>query len=504
MKDWINLGKLTTADTRLDRVALIDCFDPNAPKTYTRRQLEDLVDACARGLMRQGLQRGDHVGILSANRGEFIVAYLAVMRAGMVAVPINYKLTPEAVRFILEDCRAKVCFVDRERADHIPQGVPAISFDGEEWLRFLDHGPFEVVVPAADECAMILYTSGSTGRPKGVQLSHSGQIWTLKARFNFRDSYADERFIVAAPLFHMNALTSCKFALCADASMVLMPRFEAKAFIRNISALDVTWVTSVPTMMALVVRETEALASVDTDKVRYIRMGSAPATEQLYTAVQKAFPKASLAGGYGATETGPIVFGPLPGKPLPGNGGLGWPLPDVRVKLVSPESMEVDEGELWVWTPANMLGYLNMPEKTAEVLTPDGWYKTSDVFRRDAAGCYHFVGRVDDMFVCGGENIYPSEVEHIIERIPEVMQACVVPVPDELKGHKPVAFVALRPGAQLTQAQLKEFVLANAPAYQHPRHVHFVDTFPLTATNKVDRKELERRALAAFSKGSAS
>lgn len=481
-------------------MALIDCFDPVDSKIYTRGQLEDLADACARGLVRQGLGRGDHVAILSANRAEFIIAYLAIMRAGMVAVPLNYKLPPGVVRFILQDCRAKACFVDAERSGHLSSDVRSLALDGDAWTDFLEHGPFEPVTPTANECAMILYTSGSTGRPKGVQLSHAGQTWTLTARFDFRSSYAEERFIIAAPLFHMNALTSCKFALCANATMVLMPQFDTKAFIRNIGAFDVTWVTSVPTMMALVVRDTEALAQIDTTKVRYIRMGSAPATDQLFSAVQEAFPNAAVAGGYGATETGPIVFGPLPGKPLPGDGGLGWPLPGVQVRLVSPEGREVDEGELWVWTPANMLGYLNMPEKTAEVLTPDGWYKTRDVFRRDANGCYYFVGRVDDMFVCGGENIYPSEVEHVIEQIPDVMQACVVPIPDEVKGQKPVAFVVLRPGAGTSEEAIKSFVVANAPVYQHPRRVYFLDSFSLTATNKVDRHALQQRAMAAEGK----
>src|SRR5690606_20387589 len=111
------------------------------------------------------------------------------------------------------------------------------------------------------------------------------------------------------------------------------------------------------------------------------------------------------------------------------------------------------EGELWMRTPANMLGYLNLPEKTAQVLTPDGWYKSGDVFRRDATGCYFFVGRVDDMFNCGGENIYPGEVEQVIARLAQVMQTCVVPVKDELKGHKPVAFVVLHPGSRLTEQE---------------------------------------------------
>jgi len=150
---------------------------------------------------------------------------------------------------------------------------------------------------------------------------------------------------------------------------------------------------------------------------------------------------------------------------------------------------------LWIRTPANMTGYLNLPDKTREVLTPDGWYISGDVFRRDAAGAYHFVGRSDDMFVCGGENIYPGEVEHMLEAHPDIVQACVVAVPDEIKGAKPFAFVVVRPGASLTEDDVKRYALENAPAYQHPRQVVFMPTLPLAGTNKVDRKVLAEIAL---------
>ncbi|WP_454688759.1 class I adenylate-forming enzyme family protein [Achromobacter aloeverae] len=494
----VNLGKLTDAAKPADEIAIIDCVDAASPRIYTHGEIDRQADACARGLLRKGLSRGARIALMSLNRAEYVIAYLGIMRAGMVAVPVNYKVSADTLALILDDCEARLVFVDAARQALLPPGTAAQRLDDESaWREFLDEGPFDTVVPAADECAMILYTSGSTGRPKGVQLSHEGQLWTLRSRLATRATFRGERFIVAAPLFHMNALASVKFALAGHASIVLLPQFDTLRFIDAIGRHGVTWVTSVPTMMAMVVKEKEALSRIDTRKVHYVRMGSAAASASLYEAVRQAFPNASLAGGYGTTEAGPIVFGPTQGRPLPPGGGLGWPLPGVEVRLVDAQGRDVapdDEGELWMRTPANMLGYLNLPEKTAQVLTPDRWYKSGDVFRRDASGCYYFVGRVDDMFNCGGENIYPGEVEHVISRIPEVMQTCVVPVRDEMKGQKPVAFVVRHPGKDLSERQVKDFVLANAPAYQHPRRVYFVDALPLAPTNKVDRKALMAQA----------
>lgn len=489
-----NLGKLIDCAKNPDAVALIDCFDRQQPRYFSHGELDRLSDACARGLVAQGLKPGDAIALLGVNRAEYLVAYFAIMRAGMIAVPINHKLAAETISVVLEDCSARFVFVDGDRKPLVPADLPTVLMDGPEWDRLLDFGPFETIVPAPDACAMILYTSGSTGVPKGVQLSHEGQLWAVDTRVSARPSFEDECLIVAAPLFHMNALISCKFALAAHARLVLLPQFDALQFIEAIGKFAVTWVTSVPTMMAMVVRHGTELAATETSQVRYVRMGSAPATRQLYDAVHAAFPNANVAGGYGTTEAGPIVFGPVGGAALPEGGGLGWPLKGVEVRLVDSQGNDADEGELWMRTPANMLGYLNLPEKTRQVLTQDRWYKSGDVFRKDTAGCYYFVGRVDDMFNCGGENIYPGEVEKVIERIPEVMQACVVPVNDEIKGQKPVAFVVLRAGLTISDKNVKDFVLSHAPAYQHPRQVYFMDALPLAATNKIDRKLLAELA----------
>jgi acyl-CoA synthetase (AMP-forming)/AMP-acid ligase II len=174
---------------------------------------------------------------------------------------------------------------------------------------------------------------------------------------------------------------------------------------------------------------------------------------------------------------------------------IGWPVQGVELRLVDAEGRDADEGVLWQRTPSMMAGYLNLPEKTRQVLTPEGWYLSGDIFRRDADGAYYFIGRADDMFVCGGENIYPGEVESLLERHAEIEQACVVPVPDDIKGEKPVAFVVRTAGSTLGEDAVKQHALAHGPAYLHPRQVHFLEVLPLAGPNKVDRKGLRQRAL---------
>lgn len=491
-----NLGDLIDRSRDLAKTALIDCADWENPKQYSYAELDALIRACARGLVRQGLRRGDSVAIAAKNCAPFLALYFAIMRAGMVAVPVNHKFPRDTIAFVLQDSGCRLAFCDAERRSSLPADFPMIDFDdGAAWSRFLDPGPFEPVIPADDEPAMVLYTSGSTGRPKGVLLSHAGHLWAVRARLR-SGNHENERLIVAAPLFHMNGLGTAKFVFAAHASLVLLPQFEARNYLRAIQRYRVTWLTSVPTMLAMILNEREVLAETDLSHVKYVRMGSAPTTDKLLEKLRRTFPSSVISNVYGTTEAGPVMFGPHPdGRPKP-DLALGWPLPGVEVRIVDAEGRDADEGVLWIRTPANMIRYLNLPEKTREVMTPDGWYISGDLFRRDASGAYYCIGRADDMFVCGGENIFPGEVEQMLERHPDILQACVVPVADEIKGQKPVAFVVRRDAALLSEDEVKRYALANAPAYQHPRRVFFVDQMPLAGTNKIDRKLLLERAAA--------
>jgi long-chain acyl-CoA synthetase len=192
---------------------------------------------------------------------------------------------------------------------------------------------------------------------------------------------------------------------------------------------------------------------------------------------------------YGTTESGPVTFAPHPdGRPNPPF-MLGTAHPKVQLRLRDTAGDESHEGVLEIRSPALLTRYHNRPELAAP-FTPDGYYVTGDVFRRDDDGFYAFIGRRDDMFVSGGENIYPGDVEAILERHPAVAQASVVPVEDDIKGQKPVAYVVLRSGKTATEAELKAFALEHMAAFQHPRRVWFVDALPLASTQKIDRKAL--------------
>ena len=486
MTSFTNLGDLIRRDRDLGKIAVIDLGGEFA-RELSYGELDAMANGIARALFRRGLARGDRVAILSANRAEYLAAYYGIMRAGLVAVPVSFKFPRSTVHFILRDADAKLVFCDRSRAEDCPPDIPAVHF-GEDrnrgFGRVLDGSAFDAVVPRAREPAMFLYTSGSTGMPKGVVLSHQSHIWVVETRLT--DDLARRRYLIAAPLYHMNALALAKLACAAHATIVLLPQFTAPAYIEAIGRYRCTWLTAVPPMIAMMLREKELLARTDLSSVEFIRMGSAPVSQSLMKAIRRALPHVSVTNAYGTTEAGPVVFGAHPaGRPQP-DMSVGYPHQRVELRLVDGDDGNAHQGVLEMKCPALMNGYHNRPD-VQPPFTADGFYITGDVFRRDADGFHYFVGRSDDMFVSGGENIYPSDVERMLERHPDVAQAAVVPIDDDVKGKKPVAFVVSKPGRNPSADEIKRFALANAPAYAHPRFVWFVDELPLAATNKIDR-----------------
>ena len=479
--------------------ALIDLGGETGPRSFSFRAIDELSDRVAGGLAARRLERCARIAILSANRAEVLATFLGTLRAGLVAVPVNTKLPRETVDLILRDADARLVIADRTHLPLCPRDIPRLVFGeaGETGFdRLLAAGAGATERPAPHQPAMFLYTSGSTGRPKGVVLSHESHLWVIDVRVRAKAG-PDQRALVAAPLYHMNALAMCQASLAMHDTVILLPSFSAAGYIDAIERHRATLLTSVPTMMAMVLHEEKRLRATDLTSVTALRMGSAPVSPALAQGLRAVFPQAAISNGYGTTEAGPIVFAPHPR-------GLSTPLlsvgcahPEVELRLSGGSGGTVDEGVLEMRCPALMNGYHKLPEATKKAMTGDGYYVTGDVFRRDEDGFFFFVGRVDDMFVCGGENIYPGEVEKMLERHPAIHQACVVPIADELKWQKPVAFVVLRPGAELDERQVKDFALAHAPAYQHPRRVWFLDALPLAGTNKIDRRALIERAAAA-------
>ena len=493
-----NLGALI--DRTVDLPAIIGVRGDEPPTVMSYAALDVMADAFARGLLRAGVGRGDRIAILSANRPDYVAILLGAMRAGVVPTPLNFKFPAATIAHVLADCGAGLVVCDGPRRTQLPPNLDVqvadldadLDADETESLsNWLDPGPFETIVPRPDEAALCLYTSGSTGRPKGVLLSHASHLWVARTRLADSRLHRD-RMLIAAPLYHMNALANALLAFASGSTAVLMPQFEAKTYIESIGRHHCSWITAVPPMIAMMLREKDALRTADLSSVRTVRMGSAPVNDALAAQIRVLLPNARVINAYGTTEGGPVVFSQTTGTPLP-SGSLGTPHPRVAVRLVGLQAPE--SGVLQMKSPAIMLGYLNRPEAQSPI-TADGYYDTGDVFRRDDKDFYYFIGRTDDMFVSGGENIFPGEVEAILETHPDVLQACVVPVDDSIKGTKPVAFVVRRPGATTDEASLKQYVLANAPAYQHPRRVWFLDRMLLASTNKVDRNALRQKAEA--------
>jgi long-chain acyl-CoA synthetase len=527
-----NLGDLIPRERDLQKVALIDLGGGQSPRQFTFAAIDEMANGVARALSKRGLLRGDRVALLSANRAEYLAAYYGIMRAGFVAVPVNFKFPRETIHFIIGDAGAKLVFCDAAREADCPPDLPVVCFDSSlraqrsnpeaahseqtapgllrrfaprndaiAFDAFLDPGPFKTVMPGQDEPAMFLYTSGSTGTPKGVVLSHQSHIWVVQTRL--APGLDRHRYLIAAPLYHMNALALAKLACAAYATIVLLPQFTAPAYIEAIERYRCTWLTAVPPMIAMMLRERALLDHTDLSSVAFVRMGSAPVSAALMAALHEALPQAAVTNAYGTTEAGPVVFGPHPkGLPQP-ELSVGYPHPQVALRLVEGDNQNAEQGVLEMKCPALMLGYHNRPDVPPPI-TSDGFYITGDVFRRDADGFHYFVGRTDDMFVSGGENIYPADVERMLERHPDIAQAAVVPIDDDIKGQKPVAFVIKKPGRTLDEEKVKKFALAHAPAYQHPRFVWFVEELPLASTNKLDRAALQRMATDYVSRAQRS
>jgi long-chain acyl-CoA synthetase len=478
-----NLGQLICRHHDLSKIAIIDLGGKGQAREISYAVLDAMANGVARAIELRGLERGDRIAILSHNCAEYLAAYFGIMRAGLVAVPVNFRLPPKMIDFVLRDAAAKLVFCDSERRSVCPPGVPIVCFGDlgvGGFNQFSNSGGFTEIVPTASEPAMFLYTSGSSGDPKGVALSHHSHIWVVETRL-CRQDLSRHRYLIAAPLYHMNALALANLAIAGCSTIVLLPSFTARRYIEAIGRYLCTWLTAVPPMIAMMLRESDLLTATDLSSVEFVRMGLAPVSQSLMSSLKRTLPLAAVTNAYGTTEAGPVVFGPHPdGLPVPDT-SVGFPHPKVQLRLVAGDDRNAKQGVLEMKCPAIMLGYHNRPDVPSPI-TSDGFYITGDVFRCDENGFHYFVGRTDDMFNSSGESIYPGQIERMLEMHADVSQAAVVPIHDEIKGQKPVAFIVPKAGCHPSEDEIKQFALANGPAYQRPRFVWFVERLPLAST----------------------
>src|ERR671930_485090 len=451
-----------------DKVAIIDLFGgKERPATY--RQLDERMDRVASMLARLGVAPGERVAMVIGNRTEFIEFFFGSMRAGAIPLPLNIRLAASTLEQIVAEAACTLAVVDpssHRDALAIAERSPLrliLDQRGEGFLPFEEEmakpaAPVDPPAIADDAQAFQPYTSGSTGRPKGAIMTHHGMLWYVAYNQRYWPAAESDRGLVALPLFHKNALRgTVKPMLYAGGSFVLMPAYEPRAYL-------------------------DALAKY---KCTYSRGVAAVFTPELMDAVERALPHVKVWESYGLTEGGSPVRPPIDGRAVP-RGSPGVATPEIELRLIDADGNDAEEGELLIRCPYVCRGYYNEPEITRAKLT-DGWLHTGDIFCKDKDGFYYFRSRVDDMFSCGGENVYPKEVENLLFGHPDVVNAVVTPVPHQVKGLAPAAMVMVREGSGLTADKLRQYCLDKGPAYSHPRYIDIVPALPLNGAGKVDR-----------------
>lgn len=464
-------------------------------------QLDERVRRVASMLRGLGVGQGDKVAMLMSNDYRFAETLLGILRVGAVAVPINIKLGPDTLQYIAEHSESRVLLATtdlHEKAQALADAASTLEhfilLDDAYEARLRNASPdFATVDVSLDDVAMLMYTSGSTGRPKGCLLSHRSKWFTARSAVRVFMHDEHDKALVIGPLYHANALWSSLLPmLLVGGGLAILPGFDAVPVIVAIDRFRPTYMSGTPSMYSLLLAQREALAKYDVKSIEVLFCGSAPVPEELMHAIKRTF-ECEVCETYGLTEAGANVMTPRWGiKKL---GSTGLPVPGVTVRIMSlddpnRECAPYEIGELWTQGPANALGYYKQPDVTRERITEDNWLRTGDLMMADEQGYIYFRGRKDDMINCGGENVYPKEIETILLTHPAVADVVVVATHHAVKGQAPVAWVVLHNGAQASEAELKQHFLANGPAYAHPRRVFFVDALPVNGTNKVDRKFL--------------
>lgn len=465
--------------------------------------------------LRTRVDPGGVVAICMGNRIEAVESYLAVTRAGAVGAFLNPGASVRELEFMLSDSDARVLILDGEQRDRIRSaldGAKAVSevitVEGPDsdtaYESLIDSGPAAPDDLGLDDPAWMLYTSGTTGRPKGVLLTQRSCLWVVAACWApIVGLSAEDEVLSALPLFHSYALDLTVLGIVATgAHERLLPRFSSERVIDLLRSEPFTLLPGVPTMFHYVL---ERLGGSPLGARSLTRCVSAGAI--LSATLNEAFERAAgipLLDGYGITETSTMVTMNWPTGARP-RGSCGLPLPGCAVRLIEPMTGEDvrsgNDGELIVRGPQLMIGYHNRPEATQEVLR-NGWYHTGDLARSDADGYLTITGRIKELIIRGGENVYPAEVEYAIAEHPDVVDAAVVGRPDEALGEIVAAFVVSRQD-QLELEDLRRFLADHLATFKLPAELHLVEQIPRTGSGKVKRHQLRELLKAPTADGAA-
>jgi acyl-CoA synthetase (AMP-forming)/AMP-acid ligase II len=477
-------------------------------RATTYAELDRLSSQCAQALIAAGVRPGERVGQLAKGNDDFFVLWMGCLKAGACLTPVNWRLAPPEIAFILNDAGCRLLVVGADYAETIegllpelPQVAVIIQFEPghPQWPDFrgwIAAHPAEDTgrVGGPDDDVIQLYTSGTTGLPKGVQLTETNyrslfegatQVW---ARFEPGDGVG-----VAMPLFHVAGANLGMLALAQGARAVITREVDVGLLLRLVGEHRIRHAFMAPAIINMALQH-PALAEADLSSLDYVYYGASPISEEVLRQAQARF-GANFMQLYGLTETigGGTYLAPEHQDPALGKlRACGVPSPghEIRVRIEGRDAAVLEVGEIEIRSKGVMKGYWNRPEATAQAIDPEGWFKSGDAGFFDADGFLFIHDRVKDMIVSGGENIYPAEVENALFSHPSVADAAVIGVPDPRWGEAVKAMVVLKPGAEADPAAIIAHCRSLIAAYKAPKSVDFVAVLPRNPSGKVLRREL--------------
>ncbi|WNL38553.1 malonyl-CoA synthase [Halomonas sp. PAMB 3232] len=504
----MNHNLFDTFAATMNARAAADFITTREGRRYTYRDAHDKSACLAGALVALGVKKGDRVAVQVEKSPEAILLYLACLRIGGVYLPLNTGYTGDEIDYFLSDaepalfvCAPSSLVEAREIAEKT--GCPAVetlgqSADGTLWEKAAQAPPQEEIAKlSSQDLAAILYTSGTTGRSKGAMLTHQNLASNAKTLARAWHFSAEDRLIHALPIFHTHGLfVACNVVLMAGACMLFLPKFDADVIFEELPRGSV--MMGVPTFYTRLVQDAR-LTPKATANMRLFVSGSAPLTAETHQAFEEKTGQAILER-YGMTETNMNLSNPYEGERRAGT--VGMPLDGVEIRIIDRETgREVEDGDigiLHVRGPNVFIGYWRMPEKTREELLDDGFFITGDLALRDTQGYVHIVGRDKDLVISGGYNVYPKEVEQLIDELDPVDESAVIGLPHPDFGEGVTAVVVLKPGAEASEQTILEHLQGRLAKYKQPKRVFFVDELPRNTMGKVQKNQLRQRFEATY------
>ncbi|MCF8145723.1 MAG: long-chain fatty acid--CoA ligase [Deltaproteobacteria bacterium] len=501
----MNVGYLLTnsANKFPDRPAIISQEGRATFKTFNHR-----TDRLAVAMIKAGLKKGDRAAILFPNSTYFAETYFAAVKAGLVATPINFRLAPPEILFILNDSQAKILFYDPEfegRFADMQEGLDTVQSFVSPHLGSKPSTAYEDFISSGggsasalprvceDDPCQLMYTSGTTGRPKGAVLSHRNIIWNLFNTICGREDQPEEKAVIVGPLFHTAALNNhFTIQVALGGTSILVRKFDPEALLRTIEKEKATVMSGAPALYNMLIRHPGA-HKYDVRSITKCTAGADKLTMETKKRIMEFFP--SIKGVYdvyGCTEASPCITILNARDSLKKDMSVGKALPFLEARVVDQDNRTLPPGEVGevVCRGANIMqGYHQDPAATREAIR-DGWLHTGDLATMDEEGYYYIVDRKKDMIVSGGENIYPREIEEILIRHPGIADVAVVGVPDADWGESVKAYVVPEEGCSIDAQGVIEFCRKSLASYKKPKTVVFVRSIPKNPLGKVLKRVL--------------